>query len=50
MHKRSIFWPESFALVAFSVSWLAKGYAHRTIAQGVQYLRRGRSVVTEPQD
>jgi len=27
----SIFLPESLALVAFSVSWLVKGYAHRTI-------------------
>jgi hypothetical protein len=26
-----IFWPESVALVAFSVSWLVKGYAHRTL-------------------
>jgi hypothetical protein len=42
MHHRSIFWPESFALVAFSISWLIKGYAHRTIAQAAQYLLRGR--------
>lgn len=28
---RSIFWPESVALVAFSISWLVKGYALRTI-------------------
>lgn len=29
---RSIFWPESVALVAFAVSWLVKGYALTTIA------------------
>lgn len=27
----SIFWPETLALSAFSVSWLVKGYAHRLI-------------------
>jgi heme A synthase len=27
-----IFWPESVALVAFSISWLLKGYAHRTLS------------------
>ncbi len=27
----SIFIPESIALFAFAVSWLVKGYAHRTI-------------------
>jgi hypothetical protein len=26
-----IFWPESIALIAFSLSWLVKGYALRTI-------------------
>ena len=31
--SKPIFWPESFALIAFSVSWLVKGYAHRTIAR-----------------
>jgi hypothetical protein len=30
---KSIFWPESLALVAFAISWLVKGYAHRTIMQ-----------------
>ena len=28
---QSIFWPESLALVAFSISWLTKGYALRTL-------------------
>src|SRR5262247_2910567 len=46
MHDRSIFWPESIALVAFSISWLVKGYAHRTIAHGVQHLLRGRPAAT----
>ncbi len=32
-NHRPIFWPESVALVAFAVSWLVKGHAHRTIAQ-----------------
>jgi heme/copper-type cytochrome/quinol oxidase subunit 2 len=27
LHDRPIFWPESIALIAFSVSWLVKGYA-----------------------
>ena len=35
---RPIFWPESFALIAFSVSWLVKGYAHRTIASAARAL------------
>ena len=30
--RRPIFWPESIALIAFSLSWLVKGYALRTIA------------------
>lgn len=46
MHHRPIFWPESFALVAFSISWLVKGYAHRTIVHGVQRLMRGRPAAT----
>jgi hypothetical protein len=43
-HGRPIFWPESLSLVAFAVSWLVKGDAHRTIGQVAQSLRRGRSV------
>lgn len=35
---RPIFWPESIALVAFAVSWLVKGHAHRTIAQAARSL------------
>jgi hypothetical protein len=35
-----IFWPESVALFAFSVSWLVKGYAHRTIANAARSLLR----------
>jgi heme/copper-type cytochrome/quinol oxidase subunit 2 len=30
-NDRPIFWPESIALIAFSVSWLVKGYALDTI-------------------
>jgi hypothetical protein len=41
-HGRPIFWPESFSLVAFSVSWLVKGDAHQTIAQAAQSLLRGK--------
>ncbi|HUT40640.1 MAG TPA: hypothetical protein VM011_04795 [Gammaproteobacteria bacterium] len=32
LNGRSIFWPESAALIAFAASWLVKGYAHTTIA------------------
>jgi len=35
-----IFLPESVALVAFAVSWLVKGYAHRTIADAARSLLR----------
>lgn len=31
LNGRSIFWPESIALVAFALSWLVKGYALRTL-------------------
>jgi heme/copper-type cytochrome/quinol oxidase subunit 2 len=31
LRDRPIFWPESIALIAFSVSWLVKGYALETI-------------------
>ncbi len=42
-YERSIFWPESVALVAFAVSWLAKGYALATIREAASSLfRRGR--------
>src|SRR5262245_39708141 len=41
-HGRSIFWPESVSLVAFSISWLVKGDAHWTIAQVAQSLLRGK--------
>ncbi|MGB5473941.1 MAG: hypothetical protein WBQ78_10740 [Gammaproteobacteria bacterium] len=37
---RSIFWPESAALIAFAVSWLVKGYAHTTIANAARSLFR----------
>lgn len=40
---KSIFCPESIALVAFAVSWLAKGQAHKSIANKVRFLfRRGK--------
>jgi hypothetical protein len=42
MHGRPIFWPESLSLVAFSISWLVKGEAHRTIAQATQSMIRGK--------
>jgi hypothetical protein len=37
-HSKPIFWPEAFALIAFSVSWLVKGQAHRTIANKARSL------------
>jgi succinate dehydrogenase/fumarate reductase cytochrome b subunit len=36
----SIFWPESLALFAFSVSWLTKGYALTSITGAVRSLFR----------
>ena len=36
MNDRSIFLPESIALVAFAISWLVKGHALRSIASGVR--------------
>lgn len=33
-----IFYPESVALVAFAISWLVKGRAHKSIANAVQKL------------
>lgn len=38
LNERPVFWPESVALIAFAVSWLVKGYAHTTIANGVRAL------------
>jgi hypothetical protein len=35
LNDRPIFWPEAVALVAFALSWLVKGYAHRTIARAL---------------
>ena len=40
MTGRSIFLPESIALVAFAVSWLVKGYALTTIANAARSLLR----------
>jgi hypothetical protein len=40
LNGRPIFLPESVALVAFAVSWLVKGYAHRTIADAARSLLR----------
>lgn len=37
---KSIFWPESVALIAFAVSWLVKGQAHTSIANKVRLLFR----------
>ena len=38
LRGKSIFLPESVALVAFAVSWLIKGYAYRTIASMARFL------------
>lgn len=43
LYDASIFWPESVALAAFAVSWLVKGYAHRTIANTARSLFRRQS-------
>jgi heme/copper-type cytochrome/quinol oxidase subunit 4 len=40
LNGRSIFWPESVALIAFAVSWLVKGYAYKTIADAARSLFR----------
>ena len=40
LNGRSIFWPESIALVAFSISWLVKGYALRTIVETARSFSR----------
>jgi hypothetical protein len=46
LNGESIFLPESLALVAFSVSWLVKGYALTSIAETARsmMLRRRRAV------
>lgn len=36
----SIFLPESFALVAFAISWLVKGYAHTSIGNAARSIFR----------
>lgn len=36
-----IFWAEVFALWAFAVSWLVKGYAHRPVVEGVKRVLAG---------
>jgi hypothetical protein len=36
-----IFWPEAIAIVAFAISWLVKGEAHRPIARVVRRLSSG---------
>jgi len=40
LNGRPIFLPESIALIAFAVSWLVKGYAHRTIARAARSMLR----------
>ena len=40
LNGKSIFWPESVALIAFAVSWLVKGYAYKTIADAARSLFR----------
>lgn len=40
LNGRSIFWPESVALVAFATSWLVKGYALKPIADAARSLFR----------
>lgn len=42
LNGRSIFWPESFALIAFALSWLVKGHAPETL------VRTARSLVGSP--
>ena len=37
---KPIFWPESLALFAFSVSWLVKGYAHTPVINAARSLLR----------
>ena len=42
VNKWPIFWPEAFSLWFFSISWLVKGRAEITIANGVSILRHPR--------
>jgi hypothetical protein len=37
---RSIFWPEAIAILAFSISWLAKAEAHKLVLGATKRLRR----------
>ena len=39
LRKQPIFWPETVALIAFAVSWLAKGFADKRIANAVRLFR-----------
>lgn len=44
--ESSIFIPESVALVAFSISWLVKGYTHKTIGHAAQTIgKASRSIL-----
>jgi heme A synthase len=36
-----IFWPESIAIVAFAISWLVKGEAHKPVVRAAENLLRG---------
>ncbi len=40
--KGSIYWQETIAIMAFSISWLAKGEAHQPLLRGVRRLRAQR--------
>jgi hypothetical protein len=40
LNGKSIFWPESIALIAFAVSWLVKGNAVNTIMSTARSLMR----------
>jgi hypothetical protein len=33
-----IFWPEAIAIVAFAISWLVKGEAHRPVLRAIRHL------------
>ncbi len=38
-----IFWPETIAIEAFAISWLAKGEVHRGVVRVARFLTSGRS-------
>lgn len=38
VNQRSIFWPESVALMFFAISWLVKGYADSAVVKGASRL------------